>query len=325
MKNRVKIVKRTVAIMLILSSFAMIAACVEPAPSETESTTPNAAVTTPNDDTTQSADTTSAPTEDTTTLPTDSTTAPSGETQSPGVLDKTKTYSVLFIGNSYTYYNSMPETHFKMMMRDAGYDVTVKSLTKGSQKLLASASPSDELGAKIDKALKEEKFDFVILQEAGSQAITKPQAFLFAVRTLAEKIRANGATPILYCVWGSKEGRESLSQYGGTTESMMWKIAASHEKVGGKLEIEIANVGMAFYDVHNDYSENKINLYNTDLYHPSDAGSYLAALTIFAEITGVDPITITYNGSLTSDNAKILKSAAKEAVFATPEIPAEYK
>ncbi len=241
------------------------------------------------------------------------------------VLDKSKTYNILFVGNSYTYYNSMPETHFSMIMRDAGYDIEVTSLTKGSQKLAASADPSDELGAKIDRALKEEKFDFVILQEAGSQSIKKPAAFLSATRILVEKIRANGATPILYSVWGSKEGRESLSEYGGTTESMMWMIAASNEKVGAELGIEVANVGMAFYDVHKDYSKNKINLYHTDLYHPSDNGSYLAALTIFAEITGVDPMTITYNAALTAAKADILQAAAREAVFEAPKIPEEYK
>ena len=67
------------------------------------------------------------------------------------------------------------------------------------------------------------------------------------------------------------------------------------------------------------------NLYADDLTHPSYSGSYLAALTIFTEITKINPDEVKYNGSLTGNITSVLKEAARKAVFETPEIPDEYK
>ncbi len=238
-------------------------------------------------------------------------------------LDKSKSYSVLFIGNSYTYYNSMPEVYFAELMSSAGYNVTVKSLTKGAQTLTSSADPTDVLGKKVDEELKSNKYDFVVLQEQSTRPILYPELFFSAVRALAEKVKENGASLILYGTWGHKEGKDTLETYGWTTESMMWQLAAAYEKIGRELGADVAYVGVAFLDVYQNNSF--INLYHTDLTHPSPKGSYLAALTIFAEITHVDPTTVEYNGSNSKEFADILKNAAKKAVFATPEIPEEYR
>ncbi len=279
--------------------------------------------------TTDPGDGTSAPAPDNTTeAAPDATTAETPEDTDPPVpevqiLDKSKAYNFLFIGNSYTHYNDMPEQIFAKILTAAGYTAKVTRITKGGWYLIDSAKSTDEVGKQVDAAFKTRNYDYVILQEQSTCPAATPAKFYTGVRNLAEKVRADGATPILYGTWGRKAGHSVLANNGWTNESMTWMISAAYEAIGAELGIDVAYAGLAFYDV---YTNNKnINIYDEDLTHPNATGSYLAAMTIFAKITGVDPTTVDYNANLTDEAAAILKEAARKAVFETPEIPAEYK
>ena len=243
---------------------------------------------------------------------------PTGSTE----LDKSKAYKILFIGNSYTYFNNMPARYFGEIMKAAGYKVKVFSQTKGGWTLLASSDPDDELGRTIDNLLSKQNFDFVVLQEQSMRPALNAEAFYTGVRRLEAKIRANGATPILYATWGRKQGSGDLTDYGLTAETMTWKLAAAYATIGRSLDIPVAHVGLAFWDIIQN--QKGLTLHDPDLSHPSSEGSYLAALTIFARITGIDPTTVDYQGGVNPRIEPILKEAARKAVFETPEIPAEY-
>lgn len=240
------------------------------------------------------------------------------------VLDNMKTYNILFIGNSYTYFNDMPEKIFLPIAEAAGYKFNVKQLTKGGWDLVRSSSADDELGGEVDKELKTQKYDFVVLQGQSTNPSLDPGKLYDGVRALYVKVKENGAKPILYETWGRKEGSDILSDNDMTSESMTWKTAASYEAISKELGIDVAHVGLAFHDIYSS-GIRRIDLYAGDLSHPSYTGSYLAAMTIFAEITGVDPTTIDYNGERAEAIAEPLREAARKAVFETPEIPAEYK
>ena len=237
-------------------------------------------------------------------------------------LDKNKTYMILFIGNSYTYFANMPSRYFGEIMKSAGYKVRVISQTKGGWTLLKSANPDDELGSRIASTMRSKQLDFVVMQEQSMTPALNIGAFYSGVRKLDEKIRENGATPILYATWGRKQGSGDLTDYGLTSETMTWKLAAAYGTIGKTLDIPVAHVGLAFWDI--TQNQRNINLYDPDLSHPSEAGSYLAALTIFARITGIDPTTIDYDGGVGSEVDALLKEAARKAVFETTEIPEEY-
>lgn len=236
-----------------------------------------------------------------------------------------KTYSILFIGNSYTYYNDMPTVIFKPFAQAGGYRVEVTSITKGSYRLSQFADPTDEFGAKVESALiGDKKYDFVILQEQSSRpANDNVDLFYSAVRDLAARIRQTGAEPILYATWGRETGHSTLEDNGWTNESMTWKLAAAYQAIGDELDIPVVHVGLAFYDIYTDQSG--IGIYHTDKTHPSYAGSYLAAATLFAKIFNADPTEVTYNGALSADQAETLREAARKAVFETPAIPDAYK
>ena len=282
--------------------------------------------------TTAPDDGTSAPAPDNTTAEapeatTEEATTAAPETTEPApestILDKNGKYNFLFIGNSYTHYNDMPEQIFAKILKAAGYTATVTRITKGGWYLIDSAKADDEVGRQVEGALKARNYDYIVLQEQSTCPALYPGKFYTGVRNLAAKVVADGATPILYGTWGRKAGHKVLTENGWTNESMTWMISAAYEAIGAELGIDVAYAGLAFYDV---YTNNKnINLYDEDLTHPNATGSYLAAMTIFAKITGVDPTTVDYNANLTDEAAAILKEAARKAVFETPAIPEQYK
>jgi hypothetical protein len=307
--------KRLTAILLLAAMLFSAVACTGTGETTTEPES--------SDNITPAPETTNAPDETTAgaeTMPNEETTA---EAPAPEVLDKSKSYSFLFIGNSYTHYNDMPEQIFSKILKAAGYNAKVQRITKGGWYLIDSAKSADEVGKQVDAALKAKNYDYVILQEQSTCPAASPGKFYTGVRNLAEKVRADGATPVLYGTWGRKAGHSVLANNGWTNESMTWMISAAYEAIGAELGIDVAYAGLAFYDI---YTNNKnINIYDEDLTHPNATGSYLAAMTIFAKITGVDPTTVDYNANLTAETAAILKEAARKAVFETSEIPEKYK
>lgn len=238
-------------------------------------------------------------------------------------LNKDKNYNILFIGNSYTYYNDMPISIFAPVAESMGYKFNVKYLTKGGWRLINSANPEDELGALVEAEFNSTKYDFVVLQEQSISPIIRTEEFFSGVRKLAERATKNGATPMLYATWGRKSGCSTLDEYGWTHESMTWKLSAGYKAIADELGLDVAYVGIAFNDIFTN-SENITDVYFEDLSHPSYSGSYLAAITIFSRLTDEDPKDITFNGELSSEVASVLKDAAKKAVFETPDIPSEY-
>ena len=186
------------------------------------------------------------------------------------------------------------------------------------------SNPADKCGAQVELELENNEFDFVILQEQSHSPITSPDAFYTGSRSLVKKVRANGATPVFYSTWGRKTGSSILTDNGLTNESMTYKLAAAYTAIGEELGVECAYVGLAFYDVYtNDTSVT--DLYASDLSHPSYSGSYLAAMTLFAEIFNADPTTVKYNGTLSDSVASVLKAAAQRAAAGELTVPDEYK
>ena len=218
-------------------------------------------------------------------------------------------YNILFIGNSHTYVNNLPEI-FKNVAKSAGIDVNVAAVTNGGWTLEKHASLDDTYGSATDAVLKGRKFDFVVLQEQSTRPAAEPEKFCAAVEKLLEKIKENGASPYLYCTWGHKTGGAALEKHGWTTESMTENVAESFDAVGKKFGVPVAHVGKAFLEVSTNHSE--IDLYAPDLLHASKYGSFLAALVIFAKIFNYDVTTVDYDYVFTEEEAAILKNAANK-------------
>jgi len=221
---------------------------------------------------------------------------------------------VLFIGNSYTYYNDMP-SHFEKAAKAGGFDVTVESVTKGGWTLEKMADPLDEAGQVVAEKLADgAHYDAIFLQEQSVRPASDPELFYDGVRALAPRIKAAGAKGILYQTWGSKEGHESLLQHGWTPETMTRLLADSYSYIGKRCGFAVSPVGWAFLDVVDNHPD--IELYDPDGKHPSPAGSLLALYCHYAAVFGTDPLDIAYTGGLCDEEtASVLKQAAHDAVF----------
>lgn len=176
---------------------------------------------------------------------------------------------ILMLGNSFTYYHDMP----KMLQAILGEEVV--SRTKGGAFLHEQFDVSSELGAGTMKLLTEEKWDYVVLQEQSKAPIFAKDDFHASVKQLCDLARKAGAKPLLYASWAYREGSEKLASTGLTCEEMFAGLYESYHQAAKDNDALIADVGKAF-----DALRGLPNLYEEDAFHPSEAGSILAAQTI---------------------------------------------
>jgi hypothetical protein len=232
---------------------------------------------------------------------------------------KDKTYDILFIGNSYTYYNSTVPTEFKNIAASAGYTVNVDSVTKGGYTLLKFADSQDNMGAQVHEKLSTKKYDFVFIQEQSHTPVTNRENFYAGARALVQKIRDAGAVPVFYSTWGRQEGNKDIEKFDLVdNETMTWNLAAAYTKMGKELDVSVAYVGLAFRAL---YTGTNINLYHSDGSHPSPTGTFVAALTLFSTLFQVSTNDVTYDFGLQSSEWDMIKEAVETTVFNTPKIP----
>lgn len=224
-----------------------------------------------------------------------------------------KQYSILFIGNSMTYYHDMPTAIFEKMAASAGFDVTVRSVTAGGRFLWEHLSLDDEPARAAKAALAADKagvYDFVVLQEGMPDLYTRTENFYEAVRILTGKIRDLGAKPALYARMGNKRGNPELDDPACTYEHVYQTIVKAHETISQELDIPVAWAVRAAYEMNE--GPLPFDLYDPDRSHPSYAGSYVAALCVFTALFGADPTMITYDGELSPDQAALCREAVKK-------------
>lgn len=187
---------------------------------------------------------------------------------------------VLFIGNSYTYYNNLWDI-FANICKIEGVDVEVDQVTNGGWSLMQMSNVNDSFGKEVDRKLKENKYDYVVLQEQSVRPVIDKELFFESVEALVRKINKNGSKTYLYETWGRKTGNIVLEQFNLTNKSMTEKLIESYNEIANKLNLTVCHVGTTFYNIYNNYD---IELYDEDKTHPSYIGSVVAALVIYGTI-----------------------------------------
>ena len=173
---------------------------------------------------------------------------------------------VLMLGNSFTFVNNMPATLAAL----TGAEVVHH--TRGGARLAEHLNPNTTMGAKMQEALQNEKWDYVILQEMSNGSITSKEKFLTNVGKLCSQIRENGATPLLYATWAYQKDGKQLQDFGMDYAEMFRQMYESYHEAAEQNHCLIADVGEVFYQL----SESQ-DLYAEDGCHPNEAGSRLAA------------------------------------------------
>lgn len=214
---------------------------------------------------------------------------------------------VLFIGNSYTYFNKMPYI-FAEITKAAGMSVTADSVTKGGASLNLYYSEKNDYSKNVLSKLNENKYDYVILQDNSTYPIRNLSGFFTNVRKMSDLIKPYGAKPILYQTWARKIGHETLSEFSFTPEEMEMQLRSAYTTIAEEIGLNVSYVGKAFHDVTQSHPE--IDLYDADLHHPSLCGSYLAACVLFSTLYKSSPVGTSYTAGLDYAVAEILQNAA---------------
>lgn len=176
---------------------------------------------------------------------------------------------ILMLGNSFTFFHDMPDILSAMLSAE------VAAHTRGGAMLAEQLNPQTDMGARTLKALAEEKWDYVVLQEQSNAPVTKKAAFLKSAAGLCSLIKENGAKPVFYATWAYKEGSQKLDTMKMSYEDMDRQLCESYHQAARENGALVADVGSAFTAVRGF-----VELYEKDDYHPSQAGSVLAAATL---------------------------------------------
>ncbi|MBO5702816.1 MAG: hypothetical protein J6S71_10285 [Clostridia bacterium] len=235
--------------------------------------------------------------------------------------------NILFLGNSLMYYNEMPEL-FAKTATAMGKKVNVKSVTKGSATISDFADESTEVGSKAIPLLKNNKWDYVIIEPSrriSPYENTVKEAELASAKKIRELAKAAGGDVLLYSVWGNNNG--TVAEHKAITPTNMPEVAThlmgrkSHTKFMHEVNLEfaaalggvkVALAGYAFENCIAKYPE--FNLYHSDERHPSPIGSYLAAAVIYATVFGENVENIPY--AISAAPAKgVLEGIANDTVL----------
>lgn len=176
---------------------------------------------------------------------------------------------ILMLGNSFTFYHDMPKL-LSILLREE-----VVSHTRGGAYLSEQLNLDTEMGAKTQRVLAEEKWDYVVLQEQSIAPALHKEAFLRSVEALCRQIHANGARPVLYATWAYRESSERYVQNGLSYDEMNQKLYEAYHEAAEKNDALIADVGKLFSS-----ARECVDVYDADNHHPSAAGSVLAAHAI---------------------------------------------
>ncbi len=213
--------------------------------------------------------------------------------------------NILFIGNSYTFYNEMPEM-FRKLSNDNGRNVNVYSVTKGGRKLI-DFETADEVTQNLSAILSANRFDVCIIQEQSVIPAYDFDTFDCGLTQVVDMIGDRADRLVLYATWGRKDGSPVLEEDCWTREGMTELITDSYCKAAEKFGADVSNVGKCFAHIKDKFPHTE--LYCGDLSHPSYKGSCLAAMTHYYTVFGCLPENC---DSLSLDAAEI--SAFKTAI-----------
>jgi Domain of unknown function (DUF4886) len=226
--------------------------------------------------------------------------------------------SAIFIGNSFFYYNDGMPDHLGQLEKAA--DLQHKEhyrntmVTIGGSGLdwhdvesyfrpnaISSYSFDDHNNIVFNKL--DKLFDAAVMMDCSQCPIhpTLKSVFTASTRKDSEIVRAHGAQPIFFMSWAYADRPE-----------MTALLAEAYTVAGNANNALVIPAGLAFARARQKQPE--LNLYAPDKRHPSLAGTYLAACTTFAALTGLSPVGNTYLAGLDRSTAAFLQETAWETV-----------
>ena len=190
-----------------------------------------------------------------------------------------KPIRVLFIGNSYTFYNNLPKLIESIAeSQKNGPHIETSVSLKGGMSLKWHWE-----NGKAVEAVRRGGWDFVVLQEhsllgkavpAGSEPrVDGPDAYFEFAQKFDSEIKKVGAKTILYATW-ARDGFPEQQR----------RLDDAFTRLAHKIDASIVPAGLAW--TVSRLEAPSIKLHMPDGSHPTMAGSYLNALIFYQCLTG---------------------------------------
>lgn len=233
--------------------------------------------------------------------------------------------SVLFVGNSYFYYNNGIHHQLSGLVAAAdpqgGKKFKTVSITISGGGLswhdvgsyfrpdgVSSYSIVDDREIRLNDP--EKRFDVVVMADCSRCPIHPKLTGVFheAVRRHSETVRLHGAKPVLMMTWANANKPE-----------MTTPLAEQYTLAGNENQALVVPAGLAFAKAR--ARRPSIILQQNDNSHPTLSGTYLAACTLYAALYGKSPVGSSFTGAvqprtqgLDPDTARFLQEVAWETV-----------
>ena len=224
---------------------------------------------------------------------------------------------VLFIGNSYTYYNNLPDLVNEIAL-SFGDTLMHESSTPGGSNFNAHSTNAQTLNK-----INQKQWDYVVLQAQSQELSFSPfqvasDSYPYA-EILVDSIFANSSCtePLFFMTWGRKYGDQSNCQFYPpicTYLGMQERLRESYLDMTFTHNASCSPVGMAWKK--SIEIDSTLNLYSSDNSHPSIYGSYLAACTFYSSIFKKSAVGSTYwPNAIDSASAYILQQIGSSTVL----------
>jgi len=223
---------------------------------------------------------------------------------------------VLFLGNSYTNYNNLPNM-VSQLANSTGDTLLFDANTPGGHRMMGHASNNTSL-----QKITSRSWDYVVLQAQSqepswSTAQVEAEVLPYA-KLLSDTIKTMGdcSEPMFYMTWGRENGDQAncpFIPWVCTYEGMDSALAANYLRMAQENKGVVSPVGAVWKQIRTDFPS--IQLYTGDGSHPSLAGSYIAACSFYASIFKKDPAACTWDGGLSPQVAEQIRMTASDVVY----------
>ncbi|MCH7821544.1 MAG: hypothetical protein IIA07_05960 [Proteobacteria bacterium] len=209
--------------------------------------------------------------------------------------------NVLFVGNSFIYYNNSLHKHYSALVRSSKFKFATRPITR-SMTISGAHLPEHEGG--LPGMLAAEDWDVVIMQGYSLGPISEATAepFRKAARDYSTLVREQGGRPVFFMTWA----------YAGKPE-MTSQLNVAYTEVGRELGAQVVPVGLAFATVTDARPDIVLRIAYAK--HPTLAGTYLAACTFFATLFNQSPEGLEYSAGLDINDAAYLQGVAWQTVL----------
>lgn len=203
---------------------------------------------------------------------------------------------VLIIGNSYTFYNDLPNV-LQALSKKTKCPLIVDSHTAGAMSLRGFLESPQH--ARARQLVETGNYDWLILQDQSQTPAYKPEETMDSVRRWAAIAKKHNTKVLLFLTWAhaSNEGGKMRPLV-----DMQELTSTAYCKAGIENKVKVAPVGEAWARWYRKNPNKPLHL--EDCSHPNPTGTYLAACVLHASISGKP---VKGSGTLTLNKNAVLR------------------